>query len=327
MAPKISIIVPVYNLEKYISRCLDSILAQTYTDFECICVNDGSTDNSASIISEYAKKDSRITQLFQSNKGLPSARHTGIRNSNGEFIIHLDGDDYLAPTALENLQNAQSQFDADIVFSDYYIDDENSQTCLHHCDYDFPRANSAELLQVLLEREQFFIWGKLIRRTLYHGVVLPSEIKYTEDMVHIIQIAAKCSVSTCVNKPLYYYVKRLGSMTSKLSSESHKQWYAATAFCVQFCSSLSCSSQLSRQLLKLQINQIDTYLQYISTTGYYRKDLRSIIFKLIRNWNTSGSYALRQLPGSSKIRLLLCLISQRVAVFFGKMYNKLIRHV
>lgn len=93
--PKVSIIVPVYKTEAYIAECLDSVLAQTYQDFEVICVDDGSPDNSVEIIKEYSKNDPRISYVRQENAGLSAARNTGIRNAKGEYILPLDSDDML----------------------------------------------------------------------------------------------------------------------------------------------------------------------------------------------------------------------------------------
>ena len=97
---KISVIVPVYNVENYIRECLDSILASTYTDFELILVDDGSTDNSGTICEEYASRDSRVVVSHQVNRGLSSARNHGIEMSTGEYISFVDADDVIAPTML-----------------------------------------------------------------------------------------------------------------------------------------------------------------------------------------------------------------------------------
>lgn len=103
---KISIIIPVYNVEQYLSGCLDSVLAQTYQNFEAVCINDGSLDNSLAILEEYAQKDERIKIISQKNKGLSGARNTGLDNASGDYIFFLDSDDYLHPQTLELLLQA-----------------------------------------------------------------------------------------------------------------------------------------------------------------------------------------------------------------------------
>ena len=103
MAIKISVIIPVYNIERYIGRCLQSVISQTLSDTEIIVINDGSTDNSLSIIEKYALKDKRIKIVTKKNEGLAFARKTGIENAEGDYILHLDGDDYLENNTLELL--------------------------------------------------------------------------------------------------------------------------------------------------------------------------------------------------------------------------------
>ena len=101
--PLVSVIVPVYNVEKYLEECLDSIINQTLEDIEIICVNDGSTDNSLKILKKYAKKDNRIKIINQKNCGLGCARNSGLNQSQGDYIFFLDSDDYLNPNILEKL--------------------------------------------------------------------------------------------------------------------------------------------------------------------------------------------------------------------------------
>ena len=101
----VSVIVPIFNVEGYLSRCLESIVSQTYSDLEIILVDDGSTDNSGSICDEYAGKDIRIKVIHQENSGLPEARNSGLRVAKGDYIIMPDGDDVLHPQMIENLYN------------------------------------------------------------------------------------------------------------------------------------------------------------------------------------------------------------------------------
>lgn len=103
MNPMISVIVPVYNVEKYLSRCIDSVLMQTFTDFELLLVDDGSPDNSGMICDEYALKDVRVKVLHQENKGLSGARNAGIENSVGNYVVFIDSDDYVKDNYLCNL--------------------------------------------------------------------------------------------------------------------------------------------------------------------------------------------------------------------------------
>ena len=111
----ISIIMPVYNIEKYLKECLDSLVNQTFKDFEIICVNDGSTDSSHSILNEYAKKDLRFKIINQENAGAGTARNNGLKLAQGEYVQFLDSDDYFEPTMLEEMYNKAQEFNANLV--------------------------------------------------------------------------------------------------------------------------------------------------------------------------------------------------------------------
>lgn len=115
--PQISIIIPVYNVEKYLHRCLDSVIGQSYEDWEAICVNDGSTDNSLCILEDYSKKDSRISFISQENGGLSATRNTGLKAVTGKYVCFLDSDDYLDKNYLLMLHNEIEKTNADIVMA------------------------------------------------------------------------------------------------------------------------------------------------------------------------------------------------------------------
>lgn len=106
MAPQISIVVPVYNGEKYIAKCIESLLCQTLRDIEVIVVNDGSKDNTINIVNQFAKRDSRVIVVDKANEGVSVARNTGIQKSRGQWIAFSDADDYYYPDGLQNLYNA-----------------------------------------------------------------------------------------------------------------------------------------------------------------------------------------------------------------------------
>ena len=127
MAPKISIIVPVYKAEAYIRRCIDSILAQTLTDFELLLIDDGSPDGSGEICDTYAATDSRIRVFHKENGGVGSARQFGLDNAIGEYTIHADPDDWVDSTMLEELYYKAIEDQADMVLCDYWLEYPNHQ--------------------------------------------------------------------------------------------------------------------------------------------------------------------------------------------------------
>lgn len=118
-SPLVSIIIPVYNVEKYLAQCLDSIINQTYQDIEIICINDGSTDNSKAIIEKYALQDERVKLINQTNQGVSIARNTGIRNASGKYLMFVDGDDWIELETCEKAVETAQRFNADLIFWSY----------------------------------------------------------------------------------------------------------------------------------------------------------------------------------------------------------------
>lgn len=181
-APLVSVIVPVYKAENYLHKCVDSLLAQTFTDFEIILVNDGSPDRSGEICDEYAKKDSRIRVIHKENGGVSSARQCGIDNAQGEYTIHADPDDWVECDMLEELYCKAKEEDADMVICDYYVEYKNltkyikqQPSALDH------KTVLCELFQQLLHGS---CWNKLVRRVCYnnHNIKFPENINRWEDL-------------------------------------------------------------------------------------------------------------------------------------------------
>ena len=165
---EISIIVPVYQVEKYIRQCIDSILAQTFTDFELILVDDGSKDNSGKICDEYAEKDKRIRVIHKENGGLSDARNKGLDNASGNYFMFVDGDDYIAPNMAECLYKKIFEAKADIAVCNYrYIFESDGEK-------DFATENKAEVLnsnEIFYNRKNernygfwTVAWNKLYKR-------------------------------------------------------------------------------------------------------------------------------------------------------------------
>ncbi|MDR2409276.1 MAG: glycosyltransferase, partial [Bacteroidales bacterium] len=140
--PKVSIIIPVYNVEKYLAECLDSAIGQTLRDIEIICVDDGSTDHSPEILDEYVKKDSRITVLHQSNGGPSKARNTGIDIATGEYILFLDSDDTIKPTLCETTTDIADREQSD---QTYFLFDTSLKPMRKKCDRFLMKGLSNEI--------------------------------------------------------------------------------------------------------------------------------------------------------------------------------------
>ena len=186
--PFLSVIVPAYNVENYIKQCVDSILTQSFTDFELLLVDDGSKDSTGRICDDYAAKDVRVRVIHKQNGGLVSARKAGIAEAKGEYVAYVDGDDWIAPEMFDNLCAAARKEDADIVISDFMIARESSQEPLTQnmtggC-YD-KKAMREQIYSRMLCNGEYFSFGfqpslcsKLFRRSL----LLPGQFKVKENI-------------------------------------------------------------------------------------------------------------------------------------------------
>lgn len=180
-SPKISVIVPVYKAEAYLHRCVDSLLAQTFQDYEILLVDDGSPDRSGEICDKYAKKDKRVRVFHKENGGVSSARQCGMDHTQGEYVIHADPDDWVEPEMLEELYEKAKAENADMVICDYFCEERNQSI------YISQKPSSLNHETVLCEMFTRLLhgssWNKLVRLTCFQqfNVKYPVELSYCED--------------------------------------------------------------------------------------------------------------------------------------------------
>lgn len=205
----ISVIVAIYNIEKYLVRCIDSIMAQTYRNLEILLIDDGSTDESGKICDAYAKQDKRIHVIHRKNGGLSAARNTGIERARGEYIAFVDGDDWLEPQMYESLLKAVIDNNAQLavcryrqVYPDVIKDGSTGKITVYNEPYKM-------LLQQLIEDEAYLIqhaaWNKLYHRDLLEELRFP-EGKWFEDIVFSAKVLSKVTCGVYVDVAGYNYV-------------------------------------------------------------------------------------------------------------------------
>lgn len=217
---EISIIVPVYNVEKYLDRCISSILEQSFTDFQLILVNDGSKDNSGTICDEYAKKDSRIKVIHQENLGLSAARNIGIEASQGKYITFIDSDDFVHINMLYILYNNILENKADISVCNYHLVYEDKLTTTELGNNHIAVYNNIESVKKILEKSEtvmIIAWGKLYKRDLFDDIRYPVG-KYHEDEFVTYKLLYKSTKTVVTDAKLYYYLQRSNSITGSTYS-------------------------------------------------------------------------------------------------------------
>lgn len=219
--PLLSIIVPVYDVERYLQKCIDSILAQTFTDFELILVDDGSPDNCPALCDAAAAKDARIRVLHQKNGGLSAARNAGLDVARGEWIGFVDSDDYIAPEMYETLYKAVQSTGADLALCDYVKVDETGALCTQtHVAVPQKSLTGRELLQKAYWTTVQIAWNKLYHRTIFAQLRYPVG-KLNEDFFVIPEICLNTQKAVVVPDVLYYYVQRGDSIMGKSRTLRH----------------------------------------------------------------------------------------------------------
>ena len=219
--PLLSIIVPVYKVESYLQKCIDSILAQTLTDFELILVEDGSPDGCPALCDAAAAKDARVRVLHQKNGGLSAARNAGLDVARGEWIGFVDSDDYIAPEMYETLYKAVQSTGADLALCDYVKVDETGALCTQtHVAVPQKSLTGRELLQKAYWTTVQIAWNKLYRRSLFAQLRYPVG-KLNEDFFVIPEICLNTQRAVVVPEVLYYYVQRSDSIMGKSSTLRH----------------------------------------------------------------------------------------------------------
>lgn len=210
---RFSIVIPVYNMEKFLKKCLDSVFEQTFSDYEIVAVNDGSTDSSLKILEDYKTKNSKLKIINQENKGLGGARNTGIRSAEGEFLVFLDSDDYIVANMLETLDYYLKKYDVDILAFDYIMVDSNGFFLQEGTNKDFNEH------YVSLTNKEFLLFEptsctKIYRKVLYteHNIFFPEKLWY-EDLATVFKLMPYARKIGYIKEALYFYVQQSASIT------------------------------------------------------------------------------------------------------------------
>ncbi len=218
----ISIIVPIYNVEKYLKRCLDSIISQTYSNLEILLVDDGSKDSSLSICREYEKKDLRIRVYHKDNEGLGLTRNYGIAKATGKYVTFVDSDDYIVVNAIEVLIQKAQETEADIVIANYYYKDTPQKIFLKEQLYTGDSIKDIIMVHMMGNAANVpdglscMACGKLYKKELFtkHDFKFPSERKLIwEDLAFSINVYPVCQRIYVSHFPIYYYCFNENSLT------------------------------------------------------------------------------------------------------------------
>lgn len=282
MKPMVSIIVPVYNAEKTLARCVDSILNQEYTDFELLLMDDGSKDSSAQICDDYAAKDSRVRVVHKENSGVSATRNMALDMATGKYLQFLDSDDWITPNATKLLVEAAEITGCDMVIADFYrvVGERVSHKGTIEDEGVLSREEFAE--QMMENPADFYygvLWNKLYRRDIVeeHKLRMDAKISWCEDFMFNLEYIRYCNLFFALQVPIYYYVKTKGSLVSQ---------------------GMSISKTIKTKLMVFEYYN-DFYKQVLTEEEYEKK--RLLVYRYLVDAASDGVVLPAVLPGAKKL--------------------------
>lgn len=243
--PFLSMIVPIFNMEKYLNEFLESIISQGFEDIEFLLINDGSTDSSLDICKYYAARDSRIKIYSKVNGGVASARQFGLEKARGEYVIHADPDDYLPNNALELMIVEIKSTNSDICIGSYSVlyPNESTQVIVNKID------NSNEFIRKLaLDEIHGSLWNKMIRSTIAKEVSFLPNLNFMEDKLYLLKILNRNPEIkiTHIKDVVYYYRQRSGSYTNEIGYGSIENFKKSSGLIIEFLSDILDSKDVEK---------------------------------------------------------------------------------
>lgn len=277
--PEVSVIIPVYNAEKTVERCVRSVLEQDYSDLEIIAVDDGSTDDSGKLLDAISETDPRLIVLHVENGGVSRARNTGLRQASGKYVQFLDADDYITNEATKLLVRTMEENDTDLVIADFYrvVGDNIARKGSIRID---TLLTLQEFATIMMDSPSDFyygvLWNKLYRNDIIHDheVFMDEDLNYCEDFIFNMEYLIHCRTIRPLLVPVYYYIKTEGSLVSQ---------------------SMSISKVVSTKILVY--SYYNDFFRNVLDEKQYRKDRLAIAGYLING--ASDDHARSLLPGST----------------------------
>lgn len=214
MSTLVSIIIPVYNLENYIENCLNSVVNQTYRELEILCIDDGSTDKSAEKIKAFAERDSRVKYLYQENAGVSAARNKGLDEATGEYVMFVDGDDYIHFQTVEILLKEIAQSGYDMVCANYTFTSILNEKMVPIDEYNAFNIKISDVFCNSIDYIYKMVWGKLFKTSIAKKVRFPVGISNDEDRYYMIMLFENEIRIKSIDVVLYFYFNRENSATS-----------------------------------------------------------------------------------------------------------------
>lgn len=323
----VSVIIPVYNADAFLDRCLDSVLTQTYYELEIILIDDGSNDRSAEICDDYALKDERVHVIHKENSGVSSTRNVGIDNADGNYILFIDADDYIEKNMIAEMLSCAEKNSSDIVMCGYSID-KNSNAESAQMDYLMSYTDPKEIKAGLISRYYtdnhnglYSLWNKLISASVFSSanIRFDDSLKRGEDAWFVFQCLKQCRRVDFVPVSFYHYCQNESSVMHAIYDDQYDKWV-----------DMRCRLLKEREILDIQIDYDSFYKEFLYKTIIYCRELSikgntGEIRRIINDefFLKAAKYS-RCLPAKVKMVLLSCrchltLITLCFLKIWGKM--------
>lgn len=313
---KFSIIIPVYNVEQFLAKCLDSVLGQSFDDFEVIAVNDGSTDNSKQILEKYTSKSRKLKVINQINKGLGGARNTGIKEAAGEYLLLLDSDDYLEVNTLQLLGEFLEQYQLDILAFDCNKVDLNGNLIERITITDYQEKYTE------LSRKQFMLFEptactKVYKRRLFvdNGIMFPERLWY-EDLATVFRIVPYANKIGYLKEACYNYVQQPNSITHSVNTKRMMEIMDAVDTEVNFYKKMGLFEAYYKELEWQCVLHVLYYSSYrLLTCGFNIGKMRKLYQYSEKNFPSfkKNEYVLRRKKTKALMNLV---INKRILCFY-----------
>lgn len=323
--PLISVIVPIYNVEKYLEKCIESIVNQSYKNLEIILINDGSPDSSKEICEKYRQIDSRIVLINKKNGGLSSARNAGLKNATGEIIVCVDSDDWINKDMIQVMYQNLEKYNADLSVCNFEIKDASGKSDIKKFTEQIEILNKEQAMQYAILPEKFygFAWNKMYRRSILKDMLYDESIRKGEDSPFTCQYISRCEKIVYQDIPLYYYRQDTVSISRSKFNEGKMTVLKAYSDILHLLEEQKFSQktidlqkvQYANQMLSLLVNIIETdRKKYKSNIHELKKKMKEYKKYYVHSENIDKLHKITYLCGtwSEHLVVILCGLKKRI---------------
>ena len=335
---EVSIIVPVYQVENYLRQCVDSILAQTFTDFELILVDDGSKDRSGQICDEYAEMDERVKVIHQQNRGVAAARNHGIACANGNYLCFVDADDWIEDTMIARCVSQIKQHDADVLRHGHTMELWQDGKCARTENHDAPDfAQTLTHDEIAAEMESFwkncsnYVWNYFWKKEAIGQIRFP-DIKISEDHVFVLKVLENCKKICFIPENTYHYCMRMGSSANRWQETGLGCQLEMVQACHHFMDHFGITAERKKRLMSNLILNAYSYAIYLLCFPECKWSLKEKLMtsRDVRKKLEVDQYAsyadFSGLSGDDGIKLrLICRNWEKLLILLGPIFMRIIR--